>query len=620
MRRALPLALAGLLAFGATTPVVDALTSTTALPAPRPGTVRLAAALAGAAPTDAVRGIATFDAVPGAGEVRALEALGLAVQPMEHLPLAIVQGTALQLADLSASSLVRDLYPEDRIELTWDESNASMTADAAQALGFTGEGVQVAVVDSGIDATHPDLADHVVHNVKLVSGEYVNQRPDPARPGDSYLVVPADEGPYSNTDNTSGHGTHVAGIIAADGTTDPSQTGVAPDAELIGYAIGEVLFTTAVVTAYDHMLDNPDWGIDVVNNSWGNQFMLFDPADPVNVATKALAATGVAVVFAAGNSGSEDAEMTLNPFSQAPWVISVAAGDNDRNRADFSSNGLVLDNSVAGVGPDADGHVHFDGDRLGQYHPDVTAPGSDVVSSGTTTLAVGPSEPGGTASASGTSMASPHVAGAVALLRSAAPGLTRTQIQDVLQATAVPLADGSQFWQTGFGYVDLAAAVRFVTQTPAAALPARLANELRADRGRLLAARSHSVVSSDLWTWEALPATLGGLDSHEVTVEVPEGVDAIKVTLAHPSGALLGVNGFEYPVTITDADGNVIGTTEESAAAGVASALVGVGDAARGTWTFTISGDLGLADPDTVDSESVGGRMLTLQVALLADR
>ena len=91
--------------------------------------------------------------------------------------------------------------------------------------------------------------------------------------------------------------------------------GVAPDASLVCYSIGEVLFTTAVVTAYDHMLDQPDlWGIDVVNNSWGNSFRQFDPRDPVAVVTKAVTDQGVVVVFAAGNSGSEDAEMSLNPF------------------------------------------------------------------------------------------------------------------------------------------------------------------------------------------------------------------------------------------------------------------------------------------------------------------
>ena len=134
---------------------------------------------------------------------------------------------------------------------------------------------------------------------------------------------------YSNTDLGSGHGTHVAGIIAADSSsvTDGSRYGVAPGADLACFAIGQVLFTTAVVTAYDYMLDQPDMlGIDVVNNSWGNSYRQFDPRDPVAVATKAVADQGVTVVFAAGNSGAEDVSASLNPFSQSPWVISVAAG------------------------------------------------------------------------------------------------------------------------------------------------------------------------------------------------------------------------------------------------------------------------------------------------------
>src|SRR6185436_15106245 len=103
---------------------------------------------------------------------------------------------------------------------------------------LTGKGITVAVVDSGCDASHADLADHVVHNVKLYSPEYANVPPDAS----NRIVVPIEVGPYQNTDLGSGHGTHVAGIIAADSTSDPggSRFGVAPDASLVCYSIGEI--------------------------------------------------------------------------------------------------------------------------------------------------------------------------------------------------------------------------------------------------------------------------------------------------------------------------------------------------------------------------------------------
>ena len=171
------------------------------------------------------------------------------------------------------------------------------------------------------------------------------------------------------------------GIIAADSTTDPAggRFGVAPDADLVCYSIGEVLFTTAVVTAYDHMLDQPDlWGIDVVNNSWGNSFRQFDPRDPVAVVTKAVADLGVTVVFAAGNSGCEDAEMSLNPFSRG------AVGDLGRRRLARPPSGRLLVERprlrqlAADARSAAAATPSWTGDRIGVYHPDVTAPGVDI--------------------------------------------------------------------------------------------------------------------------------------------------------------------------------------------------------------------------------------------------
>ena len=238
------------------------------------------------------RAIATFDTVPTATDVSALEALGLTVQPMRHLKLALVAGPVEAMRAAVTDGVADDVYPDERVELLDTASTDAMGSARLRAKGLTGKGVTVAVVDSGCDATHPDLADHVPHNVTLFSGEYANYPADSS----NTLVVPIDQGPYSNTDLGSGHGTHVAGIIAADSSSveDGSRFGVAPEATLDCFAIGEVIFTTAVVTAYDHMLDQPNmWGIDVVNNSWGNSYRQFDPRDPVHVATKAVADQGV---------------------------------------------------------------------------------------------------------------------------------------------------------------------------------------------------------------------------------------------------------------------------------------------------------------------------------------
>jgi serine protease AprX len=499
-----------------------------------------------------------------------------------------------------------------------------MGSAALRGAGLTGKGVTVAVVDSGCDASHPDLADHVAHNVKLYSTEYANLAPDSS----NTIVVANETGPYQNTDIGGGHGTHVAGIIAADSTSAPdgSRYGVAPDAELVCYSIGEVLFTTAVVTAYDHMLDQPDlWSIDVVNNSWGNSFRQFDPRDPVAVVTKAVADLGVTVVFAAGNSGSGEVEMSLNPFSQSPWVISVAAGTLDHHRGDFSSNGLAYDNSIAStVG--AGGHTVFTGDRIGIYHPDVTAPGVDISSTcDTAGTVIGPCPPPAydNATASGTSMASPHVAGAAAVLLQANPNLTPDQVRQLMQATATPVAaaDGSAlpFWQVGYGYVSLDAAV-------AMAKGRNMAKELgraqtKAD-ARVLADGA-TVSQSDFWTYDSPRATVAGTDTRTFSATVGLGTTHVKVTLAHPSLGVVCCNGTSYDVTVRDAAGQVLGTTTEDIVdgSGTASLLLDLGalpvTPVYGTFTFEVVGNYAASDPDTFDSESLLGRMVTLQVAQL---
>ncbi len=577
--------------------------------------------------TPSGRAIATFAGAPTSAQVVALKALGLTVQPMKRLPLALVSGTVSQIQAAVTSGVANDVYPDEKLQLLDTTSSDAMGSAQLRADGLTGKGVTVGVVDSGCDATHPDLAQRVKHNVSLVSGEYANLPADSS----TTLVVPMDRGPYSNTDLGSGHGTHVAGIIAADSSSvsDGSRLGVAPDADLACFAIGAVLFTTAVVTAYDYMLDQPDLlGIDVVNNSWGNSYRQFDPRDPVAVATRAVVDQGVTVVFAAGNSGAKTAEMSLNPFSQSPWVISVAAGDVDKVRGSFSSNGLTNDNSQP-TGITAGGHTVYLGDRVGVVHPDVTAPGVDISSTcDSTGTVVGPCAPGENTEASGTSMASPHVAGAAAVLKQANPELTPDQVRLALQATASPVTttDGkgtAPFWQAGYGWVNLDRAVALVTPRTAkdTKWAKRIADASTMSDARVLAEDGVKVVRGDFWTYDSPRATVAGTDTRHYDAPVAAGVTQLKVSLSHPSLAAVGINGSSYTVTIKDPSGATIGTTTEAptAGAGTATALVdlaalGLGD---GTYTFDVVGNYAASDPDTLDSDSVDGRMVTLHVAQL---
>ena len=340
-----------------------------------------------------------------------------------------------------------------------------------------------------------------------------------------------------------------------------------------------------------------------------------DPArdgDRVAVATKAVADLGVSVIFAAGNSGDTNAEMSLNPFSEAPWVTSVAAESLDHVRASFSSNGLQYDNSEA-VTIGAGGHTVFTGNRIGVYHPDVTAPGESISSTcDTAGTVVGPCPPGENTTASGTSMASPHAAGAAAVLLQANPSLTPTQVRNALQATAAPVA-GTGFWQVGYGHIDLA---------KAADLARAGANKIAAAQSvadkRVLSSLGYTVPKSDWWTWDAPRASVAGTDSRTFSATVPSTTTHLKVTLSHPSLAALGGNEMSYEVTVIDATGQVLGmTTEAAAGAGTASLLLDLKAKAAhyGTFTFEVNGQLSASDPDTLDSESALGRVVVLQVA-----
>lgn len=579
-------------------------------------------------PATQLLGIATFDGLtaPNANLLAGLRGLGITAQPLQSLPMAYVLGTRAQLEAAVTSGAARDVYPNERLQhygrtgissasvpTSTDSTGATGALDVHQ-LGITGAGVGIAIVDSGIDATHPALADHVTHNVKVISPEYLNLVGVPTGPDTppGMLVVPVDQGPYNNSDTESGHGTHCAGIAAADGTGNADLVGMAPDADLIGISTGEVLFITNAVGGLDVALTHHiDWNIDVVSNSWGSAFAQFDPGNPVNIATKALHDAGVMVVFAAGNDGED---MTINPYSVAPWVVSVAAATDAKQKADFTSGGLEFDDSTAAAVP-PDKHLHFTGNRIGIYHPDVSAPGVDVLSTGTPTgTIVGPSEPGGTAVASGTSMATPHVAGLAALLLQANPSLTPDQVALVLATSADRMPDDTPFWRGGYGFINAPVAVASAQSFNPSSLTAQ-----RVLRDRVvLGDRDYRVFSEDLWAFDALPVTVGGLDSRTFSVDVPSTTQAVQGQVAFPSTAVLGINQFDYSITLRDAAGTLIGESPPaSASAGHSNVFVDLRQLTTapvyGTWTVEVAGLLGASDPDVLLGKRVTAAFTQLQ-------
>jgi subtilisin family serine protease len=279
-------------------------------------------------------------------------------------------------------------------------------APEAWAAGHTGAGATVAVLDTGIDVTHPDLAGAVVGARDFTGG--------------------------GSEDDRHGHGTHVASIIT--GAGDPYR-GVAPDAELLN---GKVLDDFGGGQE-SWIIAGMEWaaasGADVVNMSLGS-FFGSDGTDPMSQAVNRITEeTGTLFVVAAGNSGP--GEGSVSSPGAADAALTVGAVDGDDQLAEFS-----------GRGP-----------RLGDagMKPDITAPGVDIVAAKAKNGVIGTPAGEGYVSLSGTSMATPHVAGAAAILAAQHPGWTAGQLKGTLMGSAEPTAGVDVFAQ-GAGRVDVAAA------------------------------------------------------------------------------------------------------------------------------------------------------------------
>lgn len=308
----------------------------------------------------------------------------------------------------------------------------------------------------------------------------------------------------------------------------------------------------------------------------------------------------------------------MSPFNQAPWVISVAASDLARVRGGFSSNGLELDNGRAKpIGPD--GHTVIVGDRVGNTQPDISAPGVDISSTcDTTGSVIGPCGPGENASASGTSMASPHIAGAAAVLLQANPRLSYEQVRQAMTSTASPMKDEekkpSPAWQVGYGHVNLD---RAVTLVRAQGWAGKIVAAQKKATARLMASDKWTVNRSALWQEAAPAVSVGGSFNRTYTVQVTPAATALKVTIVYPTPGT-AANLAVVSAVVKDSAGKELGTTSTSVGytTGIANVLVTKG-IKKGKYTIEVSGDYFASDPDTVDSDSVNGRVVFTQVAQL---
>ncbi|HET9627058.1 MAG TPA: S8 family peptidase, partial [Kofleriaceae bacterium] len=341
-------------------------------------------------------------AIAGVRVDRALPALHtLAVRQRKANPGAVL-----------ASAAAGKIWLDRQRKVTLDHSVPQIGAPAAYARGFTGAGVAIAVLDSGIDASHPDFANKIVAAEDFV-------------------------GDGNGTNDVFGHGTHVASILAGSGAASGGQFhGVAIDATLInGRVCG------AAGTCSDSaVLAGMEWAAEtqharIVNMSLGSP----DTADvdPLEDAVNTLSAQfGTLFVIAAGNDG---VDQSIESPGSADAALTVGAVDVDNQLAFFSSRG-----------PRTGDHA---------LKPDLTGPGVNITAARAAGSTLGPAVGDRYMILSGTSMATPHVAGAAALLLQQHPTWTGAQLKDALINTAQPTA-GLTVYQQGAGRVDIDRATR----------------------------------------------------------------------------------------------------------------------------------------------------------------
>ena len=307
---------------------------------------------------------------------------------------------------------VAKVWLDRKIHADLDESVPLIGAPSVWLAGYDGTGIRIAILDTGIDSTHPDVSGKVIDAVDF-----------------------SDDG---TPDDLHGHGTHVAATAAGTGAASGGTfKGVAPGASLMNikvlnqYGSG---WSSWIISGIEYATAN---GADIISMSLGGGPT--DGNDPMSLAVDAAVDSGVVVTVAAGNSG--DYYFSVSTPGAARKAITVGASDKSDSLAWFSSRGPTLDFRVK---------------------PDIVAPGVDIISARATNSPRpwNPEyyPPYYTYGWSGTSMATPHVAGLAALVLQRHPEWDQSQVKEAIMNTAIHL-DGYNVFQEGTGRISAPDAV-----------------------------------------------------------------------------------------------------------------------------------------------------------------
>ena len=322
-------------------------------------------------------------------------------------------------------------------------------ADDVWDLGYTGEGVMVAVIDTGVNFNHIDLADHLWDGGE----EYPNH---------GYNTI---ENSHDVSDGF-GHGTHCAGVVCGDGTSG-TQTGIAPNATLMCIKVMDDTGYGSATSISAGMEFAIEHGADVLNMSLGIPFASAAVREMLREACVNALQCGIAAAVAVGNDGQLQISFPVPNNVRVPggcpppWIhpdqesnagglsccIAVGAVDFNNVRAPFSSYGPFTwqETSYADY-PYEPG--------MGLIRPDISAPGVGIISAN-------PNNNNGHVSMDGTSQAAPCVAGVIALMLEKNPELTPAEISMILETTAVKIEDNKNNY-TGSGCIDALAAIQSI--------------------------------------------------------------------------------------------------------------------------------------------------------------